>query len=203
MKLLSYLRKMPIDLGQKEFRLCTKGSLIAMELSGEGNNGKALDAGCGDGFWSEKLKKAGWQVTSIDLKSDYSGCIDHDLNLDMPIPDNSFDLVVSTSVIGYLSRPEHFIKEIRRVLKPEGIFIITTPNCNFWLNYILGIFGYSLKGFLDSTQKNFFYFEEIERLFPNEKILGYFPYFLAKARISKFVGLLSPTFIVVGKKGSC
>lgn len=187
-------------MGQKKFRHRTRGSLIALEIAGSGENRRALDAGCGSGFWSEKLKKAGWQVTSVDIKSDYPNCICHDLNRGMPYQDDSFDLVISTSVIGYLSRPEYFIEETRRVLKPGGRFIITTPNGGFWLDSILRIFGSSLKAISDPDQRNYFSPEEIKRLFPTEKIFGYFPYFLFKSKISRAVELLSPTFIVVGEK---
>ena len=199
MNIISFLRKLPIDLGQKEFRYKTKGSLISLEIAGEGNGKKALDAGCGDGFWSEKLKKAGWQVTSVDRVSNYKDSIKHNLDKELPFKDGSFDLVLSTAVIGYLNDPQRFIKEVRRVLKPEGPFIMTTPNCGFWLHYFLRIFGCSLKDVLDSDQRNFFCPKTIKALFPSERIMGYFPYFIFRFRISKLVNILSPTFIIVGK----
>ena len=41
----------------------------------------------------------------------------------LPFPDNSFDIVYSWGVIHHSERPGQIIEEIRRVLKPGGIFI--------------------------------------------------------------------------------
>jgi SAM-dependent methyltransferase len=39
-----------------------------------------------------------------------------------------FGLVVSTETIEHLENPFHFIRELSRVTKPNGVIIITTPN---------------------------------------------------------------------------
>ncbi len=41
--------------------------LIAREEDERGGPGKALDVGCGSGFWVLALAKRGWQVTGVDL----------------------------------------------------------------------------------------------------------------------------------------
>lgn len=41
----------------------------------------------------------------------------------LPFPDASFDVVYSWGVIHHSARPEQIVREIRRVLKPEGMFI--------------------------------------------------------------------------------
>jgi ubiquinone/menaquinone biosynthesis C-methylase UbiE len=46
----------------------------------------------------------------------------------IPAGDASFDLVVSFETLEHLSRQEEFVKEIRRVLKPEGVLVISTPD---------------------------------------------------------------------------
>lgn len=46
----------------------------------------------------------------------------------LSLPDNFFDIVLCSEVIEHLTHPENSIKEIRRVLKPGGVAIITTPN---------------------------------------------------------------------------
>ena len=50
------LKKLPLDLGQYELRYTTKGKQIAFALVGRGEGKKALDVGCRDGYWAEKLK---------------------------------------------------------------------------------------------------------------------------------------------------
>ncbi len=47
----------------------------------------------------------------------------------LPFPDKTFDLVISDETIEHLAySPQHMFQEARRVLKPRGYFLITTPN---------------------------------------------------------------------------
>jgi 2-polyprenyl-3-methyl-5-hydroxy-6-metoxy-1,4-benzoquinol methylase len=42
-------------------------------------------------------------------------------------PDNTFDKVVSFEGIEHLHNPNYFLDEVKRTLKPQGLFIISTP----------------------------------------------------------------------------
>ncbi len=46
----------------------------------------------------------------------------------IPVQDQSFDLVVSSEVIEHILHPDLALKEIHRILKPEGVVCITTPS---------------------------------------------------------------------------
>ena len=46
----------------------------------------------------------------------------------LPFEDASFDYVVSFQVIEHIKRDKEFVKEVYRVLKPGGKFIVSTPN---------------------------------------------------------------------------
>lgn len=46
----------------------------------------------------------------------------------LPFADATFDFVVSFQVIEHIKRDKLFISEVRRVLKPGGRFIVSTPN---------------------------------------------------------------------------
>ncbi|GAI07822.1 unnamed protein product, partial [marine sediment metagenome] len=50
----------------------------------------------------------------------------------LPFPENSFDYVICSEVIEHIPEDEKAISEVKRVLKNNGIFIITTPN---WLSW--------------------------------------------------------------------
>jgi len=47
---------------------------------------------------------------------------------ELPFGDNTFDVLCSFQVIEHLEKPEHFFKEANRVLKKDGLLIISTPN---------------------------------------------------------------------------
>ena len=184
-----------IDLGQKGTRHTTKSSFIALDLAGNGDGREAVDLGCADGFWSDKLKSGNWIVKSIDKETSYNGAIEYNLNRGLPFPNSSLDLVFSTATIAYLDDTNLFVSEIKRVLKPDGRFIITTPNLGFWLSKFV-----NLKKMADQDQKHFFEINSIREIFPKSKIYGYFPYWLLKFRVSKLVDSLSPIFIIYGNK---
>ena len=51
-----------------------------------------------------------------------------DLNGPWPYPDNWADVILSVEVIEHLENPWHHLREAKRVLKPSGVLILTTPN---------------------------------------------------------------------------
>jgi len=44
------------------------------------------------------------------------------------LPDNSFDAVIMWHVLEHLERATHALREVNRVLKPGGIFLVAVPN---------------------------------------------------------------------------
>jgi SAM-dependent methyltransferase len=50
------------------------------------------------------------------------------------LPDKTFDLVVSVEVLEHVEKDELFVSEVFRVLKPGGIFLMTTPNGDWVIN---------------------------------------------------------------------
>jgi SAM-dependent methyltransferase len=47
---------------------------------------------------------------------------------ELPFEDNTFDIVFSIYVLEHLADPGRFVGELRRVLKPGGLFLALTPN---------------------------------------------------------------------------
>lgn len=107
---------------------------LALNLPGK----FVLDVPTGSGMLAKKLLKTGKIVTAgdIDINQFRIGTGNHDLTvvrLDLnedrlPLKDSSFDVVVSVEGIEHLQNQWHFIKNIARVLKPNGFLVITTPN---------------------------------------------------------------------------
>jgi SAM-dependent methyltransferase len=57
----------------------------------------------------------------------------HDLNKDpsLPFPDSTFDVVLNTVSVDYLTRPFEVFREVGRILKPGGLFLVIFSNRMF------------------------------------------------------------------------
>jgi ubiquinone/menaquinone biosynthesis C-methylase UbiE len=98
-----------------------------------------LDIASGSGYGSNMLAEVASKVYGVDVsidainyaKENYIGDnIEYILGSaeKIPIPDSSIDLVVSFETIEHIKDYETFVKEIKRVLKKDGLAIISTPN---------------------------------------------------------------------------
>jgi 2-polyprenyl-3-methyl-5-hydroxy-6-metoxy-1,4-benzoquinol methylase len=101
--------------------------------------GNVLDVGCGTGYGSAILAHSAKAVTAIDYSwfavryavrrygapnIKFSVMLADELRFD----DQSFDLVLSCEVFEHLSDQDLHLREVARVLKPDGLCFIATPN---------------------------------------------------------------------------
>jgi ubiquinone/menaquinone biosynthesis C-methylase UbiE len=56
-------------------------------------------------------------------------------------PDNFFDAIVAVSVLEFVSDLHKAIREIKRILTPEGVFITICPGTNKFLDSILSLYS--------------------------------------------------------------
>ena len=113
-------------------------TLKAYTLIAEKIYGDVLEIGCGEGYGLDFINKNANSVTVIDKSKSVLEKIKRKhpktivLNQKIPplnnLKDNSFDIVISFQVIEHIKDATLFIKEIHRVLKPNGKAYITTPN---------------------------------------------------------------------------
>lgn len=198
MNFISYIKQLPIDLGQGERKHNTAAKNISYDFISNSINKKALDIGSRDGYWSEKLKQKGYKVLSTDINPNHSkDVVFCDLEFGLPFKDNTFDLIWCTEVIEHLNNVELLIKEIERVIKPYGTAILTTPNSSCWFYYIFKILGYPPSRLQNPDHKQFFNIEYIKEIAEGYDLFGYFPYVYKSFRIRHFVSLLSPSFILI------
>ncbi len=90
-----------------------------------------LDAPCGDG-WLQAALPAEAEVDGIDLyaqtKGRYRRFWQHDLDTPLPRDCGTYDLICCCEGIEHLGNPLLFLREIHRLMKDDGLLIITTPN---------------------------------------------------------------------------
>ncbi|GAB4201686.1 MAG: hypothetical protein Fur0023_06510 [Bacteroidia bacterium] len=105
--------------------------VYAAELIG----GRVLEIGTGSGYGVDYLAPRVKEFVTIDkFQSDIDFSKYNNVRFKQctvpPIPfrDNEFDYVVTFQVIEHIKDDKTFVKEIYRVLKPGGKFIVTTPN---------------------------------------------------------------------------
>src|SRR5437870_2897115 len=127
LKIIKILKKLPVDLGQYEMREETKGKLIAFDMVEHVAEKRALDIGCRDGYWTKRLEDRGHNVVSIDIEPHYEKAIVANANQKFPFQEHEFDLVWCSEVIEHLNDPSFSVSEMRRILKPGGQMILTTP----------------------------------------------------------------------------
>jgi SAM-dependent methyltransferase len=106
--------------------------------------GKILDVGCGDMFLSTRSSDYDWTGIDINITKAKGKAIEHDLmESPYPFPDASFDAILCSETLEHVWDPRIVHKEANRLLKKDGIYIVTTPNFN-WLDHYLAGFQHLL-----------------------------------------------------------
>ena len=109
-------------------------SVLAYHSAAKIVKGDILEIGTGSGYGVEILAPKATRYISIDKKLPKSILqLDNVEYYDMTVPpiefeNGSFDAVVSFQVIEHIDEDLEFVREVARVLRPGGIFVISTPN---------------------------------------------------------------------------
>lgn len=110
------------------------------ELLSELKTGKVLDIGCGPAFIGDKFRDGKIEYYGLDLSQHMiEECVNH-FGVDpqfhfvlgsiesLPFPDNHFDAVLCLGALEYIRDEQAAFDEITRVLKPQGLFVVTMQN---------------------------------------------------------------------------
>lgn len=116
---------------------------------------KVLDLGCGAGFGTKAVFQnlanefppldiigLDISVTAIQKYSEVTGLTGRAGSvLETGFQDNYFDLILFDDVIEHLVETDLAIREIYRILSPDGLLLMATPNLASWFNRIALFFG--------------------------------------------------------------
>jgi ubiquinone/menaquinone biosynthesis C-methylase UbiE len=111
---------------------------------------KILDIGCAQGNIATLLAENGFGAVALDLNQSFLNYAKKkrefgDISyvcasaLNMPFENEKFDAVIIGELVEHVAYPEKLLKEAKRVLKPGGLMIITTPNNHIFLGMLSGI----------------------------------------------------------------
>ena len=98
--------------------------------------GRLLDFGCGPGYFLERASRRGWEAHGVELgawaeeaarrrgvANFHRGCL-----AEQRFPDGWFDVVCAQQVLEHLPTPRADLAEVRRALRPGGLFYANVPN---------------------------------------------------------------------------
>ena len=92
--------------------------------------GAVFDLGCGDSPYRDLALRRGDSYTGVDWEnSPHSPRADviADLNQPIDLPTAGADTIICFSVLEHLRRPEEFLQEAARLLKPGGVLLLQAP----------------------------------------------------------------------------
>jgi SAM-dependent methyltransferase len=111
--------------------------VVYQQLAQQCADRDVLEAGCGEGYGADLIAGVARRVVALDydeatvahVRARYPRVeVVHGNLAELPLPDNSVDVVVNFQVIEHLWDQPQFVAECFRVLRPGGLLMVSTPN---------------------------------------------------------------------------
>lgn len=146
------LEKVLLNVGDMALKRRAKRIVEELELH-EGDN--ILEIGCGNGYYLSLLNRLGFKISLTGIDNDKMALYDarrfiRDNKVvlilgdatKLPFKPNTFNKIICSEVIEHVKDDKKVLREIHRVLKKEGLMVLSTCNINypfFWdpINWLL------------------------------------------------------------------
>jgi 2-polyprenyl-3-methyl-5-hydroxy-6-metoxy-1,4-benzoquinol methylase len=134
---------------------------------------RLLDVGCATGFFLDAARSRGWTVQGLEVSEYASNYARRELKLPVetgsivspPALLSQVDVVSLWDTIEHLDRPDLALANIRRLLKPGGVFVFSTGDYDSLLRHLT---GRRWRLFADPTHNFFFNERTLRRMLEHE-----------------------------------
>ena len=100
------------------------------------DSGRILDVGCGRGRMLDEFKRRGWETFGTELSEQAAGAAREEFGLnvrsitleDWGFEDKFFDVITLWHVLEHLPDPHGTLGEVNRIMKDDGLLVVSTPN---------------------------------------------------------------------------
>jgi 2-polyprenyl-3-methyl-5-hydroxy-6-metoxy-1,4-benzoquinol methylase len=108
---------------------------------------RLLDVGCATGFFLEAAAEEGFDVRGVEFSTVAISFARPDIRQRIVCGDVNalssqeaaeFDVVTAFDIIEHVQDPSKFLSEIRQILVPGGILVLSTPDTGHFLRYLMG-----------------------------------------------------------------
>jgi len=150
---------------------------------------KVLDVGCGSGVMAEKISALGHDVEGVDISKEAIERLKKKairgevVNVDQELPynDGTFDVVWCGELIEHVQSPEFILDESHRVLKDNGILLLSTCNSAYFVFRIMHVLGKTCSEIQHPYHFHFFTARSLKKILEDSKF-----------RILEFAGRNTP-----------
>ena len=114
----------------------------------EGREGESsfLDIGCATGLLLNYIQKMGWNTKGVEICRESAEYAIREFGVDVFVgslheaqfPDQCFDVIHFSHLIEHVPDPKGLLIEVKRILKPGGHVILTTPNADGFQSRLAG-----------------------------------------------------------------
>src|SRR6185369_11405614 len=110
-----------------------------------------IDIGCFSGALTARFRRFAGRVVGIDVHAEALAeaakrgietiQLDISAGRQVPLPAGCADVIVCADVIEHVVDPRDLMNEARRLLKPDGTLLLSTPNLGYWLSLLRLMMG--------------------------------------------------------------